>query len=122
MSDNREYLVYPDKKGTINISEEVVASIAASAASEVEGVAGLAAYRDKEPSELSGKKSLTKGVKVDIGENRLVVELFILVKYGYPMNRVGAAVQEHVASVADAMAGIKIDHVNVNVCGITMDK
>ena len=121
MSENKEYLVYPDKKGTINISEEVVASIAASAAAEVEGVAGLASYRDN-PGEPGGKRSLTKGVRVNINDDKLGVELFVLVKYGYPINRVGAAVQESVAATADAMAGIKIDHVNVNVCGISMDK
>ncbi len=64
MSDAKDYVVQPDEKGTINISEEVVAAIAALAVSEVEGVFGLSSSFTADLKEMLGKKNMSKGVKL----------------------------------------------------------
>ena len=77
----KEYVVCPDEKGSINISEDVVAAIAVSAALEVDGVGQLAPA-----SGGRSKKNAVKSVKLTIGDNSVIVDLQILVKYGQQIN------------------------------------
>ena len=78
MSDSKEYLVQPTEKGTVNISEEVVAAIAALAISEVEGVYGLSSSFTADLKELVGKKNMSKGVKLTIENEMVTVELSLI--------------------------------------------
>ena len=61
MGENKEYLTHPEELGSIHISEEVLASIAAGAAVEVEGISGLMA--------MAAKKTAAKGVRVAVDED-----------------------------------------------------
>lgn len=76
MSENREYVSRSDELGNIHISGEVLASIAAAAALEVEGVSGLSANLGSDIAELlSNKKNLTKGVHIQVEDEQVTVEL-----------------------------------------------
>ena len=123
MGENKEYAICGEEKGSINISEEVLASIAASAALEVEGVASLSGSISKEIAELlGGKKNLAKGVKITSENNELTVEIFALVRLGYAVHEVASKVQDAVASAVESMTGFTVKNVNVNICGIAMDR
>lgn len=122
MSDSKEYLVQPTEKGTVNISEEVVAAIAALAISEVEGVYGLSSSFTADLKELVGKKNMSKGVKLTIENEMVTVECFVMVTYGYEIPAVAAAIQDSVINAVESMAGLKVAAVNVDVCGISAPK
>ena len=121
MGESKEYITYPDEKGSINISEEVVAVIAANAAVEVDGVACLSASIGKDIAELLGKKNLSRGVKIHIiEEGQIRADVYVMVKMGCTVSEVGEAVQAAVMSAVESMTGLKMTSVNVHVSGIAM--
>lgn len=75
MSENRDYISYPDEMGTIHIADEVLAVVAASAALEVEGVSSLAANLSSDLAELMGKKVYSKGVRLLVSNAQVMVEI-----------------------------------------------
>lgn len=122
MSEGREYVSRSDELGNIHISEEVLAVIAAAAALEVEGVGGLAANLGTDIAELLGKKSLSRGIRLQVEEESVTVDVAILVKYGFTIPDVGRAVQEAVTSSVEATSGLTVAAVNVNVGGVVFEK
>lgn len=123
MAEHKDYWVTAGDQGTIKISEDVVASIAALAAAETEGVGGLAAGLTAEIASLLGKKSQNKGVHVQLGEQDTVgVELSILVEFGKSVGEVALAVQKAVKAAVESMTGLKTAVVNVVVSGVTFDQ
>ena len=123
MGENKEYISLPDEKGSINISEEVIAVIAANAALETECISGLAATLGKDFAERLGKKSAQKGIKLQFSDdNNLAVDVYVLTKLGCSISKVGTDVQNNVVSAIEAATGITVTEVNVHVCGISLDK
>ncbi|QNL45535.1 Asp23/Gls24 family envelope stress response protein [Oscillibacter hominis] len=119
MSDNKEYMTHLEEGGSINISEDVVAAIAVSAAREVEGVAGMMSTSAGNVSELM-KKGLAKGVKLDVTEDAITLELYLNVSYGHAIPEVAENVQKAVSSAVEAMTGFSVSTVNVHVTGISL--
>ena len=122
MGEGKEYVSRSDELGNIHISEEVLAVIAAAAALEVEGVGGLAANLGTDLAELLGKKTLSRGIRLEVAEENVTVDVNILVKYGHTIPVVGRAVQEAVMSSIEATSGLTVEAVNVNVGGVIFDK
>ena len=122
MGEGKEYVSRSDELGNIHISEEVLAVIAAAAALEVEGVGGLAANLGTDLAELLGKKTLSRGIRLEVAEENVTVDVNILVKYGHTLPEVGRAVQEAVMSSIEATSGLTVEAVNVNVGGVIFDK
>ena len=118
MGENKDYITHPDEKGSINISEEVISVIAASAAMETEGVAALSAGRDL--SELLGKKNLSKGVRIAVDGENVKVDVWLTVKLGVSVHSVGKKVQEAVQGGIESMTGFKVTEVNVHVIGVSL--
>ena len=119
MSDSKEYVSRSDELGNIHISEEVLAAISAAAALEVDGVSSLAANLGSDIAELLGKKNLAKGVRVRMEDDKVVVDLSVLMAYGHTIPEMCKAVQEGVKNAVESMTGLKVSAVNVNVGGIT---
>ena len=119
MSENKEYVSRSDGLGNIHISEEVLAAITAAAALDVEGVSGLAANLGSDIAELLGKKNLAKGVHVRMEDDKVEVELSVLMGYGHTIPEVGRAIQDGVKSAIESMTGLEVSVVNVSVAGIT---
>lgn len=118
MSDSKDYLSHSDELGNIHISEEVLTTIAAAAALEVEGVGSLAAS-GKEIGERMGKKNLAKSVRIKYDEeDRAEVEVFILMTYGHTIPETGRAVQDSVKNAIESMTGMEVACVHVNVAGV----
>lgn len=118
MNDLKNYVSYKEEQGEIFISEEVLASIAAAATQEVEGVSGLSAHFSSDFVERFGKKNAGKGVRVVMDNNIANINLSILMNYGYKINEIGNAVQESVGSAIEGMTGLTVGCVNVNVAGM----
>ena len=119
MADNKQYITQNQENGTVMISENVVATIVAQAVKEVEGVVSLNVKPGADIVELIGKKNWGKGMKIVIEEDdSLTVECNILVGYGQSVVAIAQAVQNTVSNHLDSMTGVKVNAVNVNVCGI----
>ena len=104
----------------INISEEVVATIASIAASEVNGVASMNGGFVGGLSEMLGKK--TKGVKVQVGEKDTVIDINITVEYGARIPDIAWEVQNKVKTQVETMTGLNVVAVNIHVQGVSMPK
>ena len=113
------YITCQDEKGSINISEDVVAAMVRAAITEVDGVAGVATSTGTELAELLGIKSAAKGIKVQIVDGTMTVDTIITVRYGVA---VAKAVQESVTSAVESMTGMGKPIVNVHVSGVAFDK
>ena len=120
MAEN--YITCQEENGSINISEDVIASMVRAAIIEVEGVAGLSNTAGAEIAELIGIKTLTKGVKVQFNDDKVIVDTIITVSYGSNIVNVARAVQEAVTNTISAATGIEHSEVNVHVSGIAFDK
>jgi uncharacterized alkaline shock family protein YloU len=110
-----------ERKGTVHISEDVIASVAALAVSEVEGVNSLAAVGGVDISELLGKKNLAKGVKVTVNGETVDTDVFVLVKYGFPIQGVAQKIQANVRKALESMTGMNVGNINVHVNGIALE-
>ena len=119
MAENKEYITQVQENGSVQISEEVIATIALNALSENEGFAGLSTKPGADIAELIGKKNWGKGIKVTITEiNELYIDCNICIHYGYSVMGVAKNIQDSVASALESSTGVAVLGVNVNVCGI----
>ena len=107
----------------IKISNDVVAVIAGVAVSEVPGVASMSGGFAGGISEvLSGKKNLSKGIKVDAGEKDVKIDVNIIVNYGVRIPDVAFDIQNKVKQSVETMTGLKVNEVNVHVQGVNIEK
>jgi uncharacterized alkaline shock family protein YloU len=104
--------------GGIKINNEVIAVIAGRAAIEVKGVAGMSGGVVDGLAKILGKKSLEKGVKVEIGQEDISIDLSIVVDYGVSIPDVCSEIQMNVKRKVEQMAGRNVKSVNVSVQGI----
>ena len=107
-----------DTIGEVRIADEVVAIIAGLAATEVDGVDSMAGNITNELVGKLGMKILSKGVKVDVTEEHVSVDLSLNIKYGYNIPEVSERVQERVKSAIENMTGLSTVEVNVHVQGV----
>ena len=108
--------------GEVKIADEVVAIIAALAATEVDGVASMAGNITNEVIGKLGIKNLSKGVKVDVLEGVVTVSLALNLKYDYGIMEVTKKVQEKVKNAVENMTGLEVADVNIKVAGVEMEK
>jgi uncharacterized alkaline shock family protein YloU len=104
--------------GLIRIADEVVGIVAGLAATEIPGVAGMSGGLVGGIAEMLGKKTLSKGVKVEVGEREAAVDLFIIVEYGVRIPDVALRVQENVKRAIESMTGLDVVEVNIHVQGV----
>lgn len=104
--------------GLIRIADEVVGIVAGLAATEIPGVAGMSGGLVGGIAEMLGKRNLSKGVKVEVGEREAAVDLFIIVEYGVRIPDVALRVQENVKRAIEAMTGLDVVEVNIHVQGV----
>lgn len=120
MAESKQYITQLQDNGSVMISEDVIADIVAHAVGEVEGVVSLNVKPGADIAELIGKKNWGRGIKITIGQNDEVnIDCNITVQYGQSVVNVAKSAQEAIISALEAMAGLNIVAVNMNVCGIT---
>lgn len=104
--------------GELKIANEVVGIIAGLAATEVEGVAGMSGGIAGGIAEMLGRKNLSKGVKVEVGEHETAIDLFIIVDYGVSIPEVSKKIQENVKRAIEVMTGLDVVEVNIHILGV----
>ncbi len=124
MEESRNtYKIYDEGHvGEVQIADDVVAIIAGLAATEVEGVAAMTGNITKEIVSKLGMKSLSKGVKVEVAHDSVIVSLNICLEYGYCIPDVSVKVQEKVKTAIENMTGLKVSEVNVRIASVDVDE
>ena len=121
--EKNTYTIKTDENlGEIKIADEVVAIIAGLAAMEVEGVASMAGNATRELISKLGMKSLSKGVKVDVLENVVCVNLNLNLEYGYSIPETCKKVQEKVKTAIENMTGLEVSDVNISIAGVALEE
>ena len=105
----------------IKIADDVIATIAGKSALEVKGVYSMAGGFAGGISEVFGKKSYTKGIKVDNTEKGLKIDVNIIVEYGSRIPDVAYEIQNKVKNSIENMTGLKIEEVNVHIQGVNTE-
>ena len=107
--------------GTITYANEVISTIAGVAANEIDGIAGMCISGGL--SDIIGRnRSVTRGVKVDIGSEEASFDLYVIVEYGQPIQKVCHDVQENVRKAIESMTGLHVVRVDVHVQGVSFEK
>jgi uncharacterized alkaline shock family protein YloU len=97
--------------GKVEIAEEVIRSIAAIAAAEVEGLGGMeGSVADQVVGIFGGRQ---KGVETEVADGAVKISLKIAVQYGYPLHELGRRVQERVKHDVEEMTGLEVSAVDV---------
>ena len=120
MSDNNKSEGSPENK--IKIAAEVIATIAGISASEIEGVSSMSGGIADGIASILGKKNMGKGVKVDLNEKDVTIDLSIIVQYGCKIHNVARNVQESVRAAILDMTDLNVLEVNINVLGVSTEK
>ena len=114
LEDSLEVSTQSDEN--IKIADDVVASIAGVAVSEVQGVYSMAGGI----SEIFSKKGLAKGIKVEVGEKETKIDVSIIVEYGVRIPDVAFEIQNRVKKAVETMTGLNVSSVNINIQGINI--
>ncbi len=105
--------------GMVNISEEVIATIAGAAAIECYGLVGMAGRKLKDGlGHLLGKEDLTKGVEVVFEDEYVVIDLYVIVSYGINIAEVARNIVDKVKYQVEKQTGLQVKSVNINVQGV----
>lgn len=105
------------------ISEDVIGIIAGIAAAEVEGVSGMTlGFVDGINQLIGSNKKYAKGVKIELDGSKVIIDLYVIVKYGVRIPDVAFSIQNAVKASVETMTGLNIQAVNINVQGVTFDK
>lgn len=118
MSENEKKIVREDK---IRIANEVVATIAGIAASEVENVTSMSGGLADGIANILGRKNLSKGVKVEVTGKETVIDINIIVEYGCKIHEVAREIQAKVRQTVEGMTGLEVVEVNINVLGVNTE-
>ncbi len=125
MSDyeNNAYTIKDEKDGgEVLIANDVIATIACVAATEVEGVASMSGNITNEIIGKLGVKNASKGARIDLENGEVRAELSITMEYGYSIPKVCAMVQERVTAAIRNMTGLEVIEVNLHVVGVNINK
>ncbi|MBQ6105133.1 MAG: Asp23/Gls24 family envelope stress response protein [Lachnospiraceae bacterium] len=108
-----------NNNGDVYIDLDVIANYAGSAATECFGVVGMAAVSMKDGlSKLLRKDSLKHGVKVKLADNRITIDLHIIVSYGISIQAVCTNLYENVKYRVEDFTGLNVEKLNIYVDGV----
>jgi uncharacterized alkaline shock family protein YloU len=107
--------------GKVEIAPEVIEVIAGIAASEIDGVTAMRGNFAAGVVEKLGKKNHGKGVKVELAENSIKVDVYCFMKFGVSIPSVAQKVQDNIRQALKNMTALEIDEVNIHIVGIQFD-
>ena len=119
MAEN--YITKHVEKGTINISEDVIAVMVSAAVTEVDGVAGFGNATTPDLVELFGRKAPQKGLKIRFIDDKITIDVIVNVKLGGSITDIALHIQEAVCREVESVTGMSAV-VNVHVAGVSFDK
>jgi len=104
--------------GSIQIAPEVIEVIAGLATIETPGVAGMSGSFAGGISELLGRKNLSKGVKVEVGQKETAVDVSVVIEFGHRIPEVSANIQSNIKNTIESMTGLQVVEVNVHILDV----
>ncbi|GAB3052212.1 Asp23/Gls24 family envelope stress response protein [Virgibacillus ainsalahensis] len=107
--------------GTVEIAPEVIEIIAGLASSEVEGLFAMRGNFASGVAERFGKTAHNKGVKVELSDNGIVIDLYVILNFGVSIPQVAQDIQSTIRQTLKTMTALEIDEINIHVVGIQMD-
>jgi len=107
-----------DSIGEVKIADDVIATIAGFAATEVEGVSSMQGNLTNELVGKLGLKNQTKGVKIVIEDKCVSVDISVQMRYGYSIPKTCKQIQERVKNAIENMIGLEVNVVNVHIVGV----
>ncbi|MBP2240824.1 putative alkaline shock family protein YloU [Cytobacillus eiseniae] len=107
--------------GKVEIAPEVIEVIAGIAASEVEGVAQMRGNFASGVVERLGKKNHGKGVKVDLTEEGIKVDVYCLMTFGVSIPTVAQKIQDNIRQALLNMTALEAQEINIHIVGITFE-
>lgn len=129
MADNLPLSVQLDDNpnGSVTFASDVVATMAGLATAEIEGVFSMYSQSASVGSifkrrNQSSKGNHTKGVKVDVVDDKVSVDVSIVVDYGTPVPTIAREIQENVKKTVETMSGLEVSHVDVHIQGVSFEK
>ena len=117
---NREFN-RPDPAGTLSISEDVIATIAANTTTEIEGVAALANFYSNVVSSWFWKKQSPRPIIINLNDDVATIDIHVSLRSGVRIPDVAQNIQRSVKDAVQNMTGIAVTKVNVYVSGIVFD-
>lgn len=129
MADNLPLSVQLDDNpnGSVTFASDVVATMAGLATAEIEGVFSMYSQSASVGSifkrrNQGSKGNHTKGVKVDVVDDKVSVDVSIVVDYGTPVPTIAREIQENVKKTVETMSGLEVSHVDVHIQGVSFEK
>lgn len=110
-----------EENGSVSYADDVVAAIAGMAAVEIDGISSMCGNLGNGIAELLGRKTITKGVKVEVGKEEAAIDIYVNVEYGALIPSVTEKVQTNVKKAVETMTGLKVIEVNVHVQGVHVE-
>lgn len=122
-TERKTYVLQENESiGTVKIADDVVAMIAGIAATEVEGVNAMAGNITNELMSRVGMNKLTKGVRVEVRQGQVTVDLAVTMEYGYNIPATCQKVQARVKNAIENMTGLNVIDVNIRIAGINLQQ
>ena len=119
--DRKTLVLQEDENiGTVKIADDVVAMIASLATSEVEGVSAVGNNLTNDLMNKVGVKNIAKGVKVDVKETKVTVDVVVTMDYGYNIPVTSRKIQDKVKAAIENMTGLKCTEVNIRIAGVKL--
>ena len=117
--DRKTLVLQEDENiGAVKIADDVVAMIASLAASEVEGVSAVGNNLTNDLMSKVGVKNLAKGVKVDVKESKVIVDVVVSMEYGFNIPVTSRKIQDKVKAAIENMTGLNCAEVNIRIAGV----
>ena len=122
-SKNQEYTAGEtvNAYGSIKISEDAIAGIVSMVVAQIRGISAMSGSMAAGLTEKLGKKNLTKGVKVELNDQDVIIALYVYVEYGVKIPKLALEIQNHVRNSIHTMTGLRVKEVNIYVQGISFD-
>ena len=122
-SKNQEYTAGEtvNAYGSIKISEDAIAGIVSMVAAQIKGISAMSGSMAAGLKAKRGKKNLTKGVKVELNDQDVIIALYIFVEYGVKIPKLALEIQNQVRDSIHTMTGLRVKEVNIYVQGISFD-
>jgi len=112
-----------NENGTISIDNEVIKRIAGLAAMDCYGIVGMAIKNVKDGFvQILKRESITKGIKLNISENKVSLDFHIIVEYGTNISAIADNLISTIKYKIEDTVGLEVEHINIFVEGVRVDK
>lgn len=121
MAENNALEMVQDELGKIEIAPEVIEVIAGIAASEIEGVATMRGNFAAGVAERFGRKNHGKGIRVDLSDNQIKIDVYCVLNYGVSIPKVAQQIQDNIRQALLNMTGLETDEVNIHIVNVNFE-